>query len=220
MPYVRKYKKRSMRKSRKTYRRYRKFNITKPYQTRYVRITRMSNLDTSNNVHLTILGSAAGNNIGSTVFKMSNVPSSGELIALFDNFCIRKVLYRWVLQRNPDYTSTAGVAGTYPRLTWVHDFNDSTPLGRGALMQYPKMKEYFFGDNNHKTKWYTLKPASLSTLFESGVATAYKPTWGSFVDTQDNDMTHYGIKYAYNQLYEGMILQLEAKLIMDFKGIS
>lgn len=211
-PYKKKFKKNYKGKRRFTY------DKMKPYNMRF---TRWSTLESTYNVHLAITGSAAGNNIGSTVFKLSDTSGYGELKNLFDNYCIRKVLYRWVLTRNPDQATTASKAGIYPRLTWVHDFNDSTAITRLQMQQHPRMREVFFNDNYQRTKWYSLRPASLTQLFESGLgAVAYKPTWGAFVDTNDVDMPHYGIKYTYMDLYEGMGLYLEAKIVIDCKGIS
>lgn len=214
--------KRKKGKSNNKKRKYKSVKKYRPYQTKFVRITRWSNNETSNNVHLTIQGSAAGNNIGSTNFRLSHVAGSGEIRALFDNYCIRKITYRWCLGRNPDYTTTAGKPGVFPRLTWVHDFNDANPIDRATMLQHPRMREFWFNESNQKTRWYTLKPASLVTMYETGLTTAYKPAWGQFVDTNDLDMTHYGIKYAYNELYEGngMNIYLEAKITIDCKGIS
>lgn len=215
-------RKRMSKRSTRPYKR-RRFNITRrqvPYQTKFIRITRWSNKDTSNNVHLTILGTAGGNNPGSTVFALSDVPNNSEIISMFDNYTIRKVFYRWVLFRDPSaYQTTAGTQGIFPRITWAHDFNDSVPVSRNLLMQYPKMKEFFFSETRQKTPWYSIKPASLSLMFENSTNTAYKPTWGTFVDTNDN-MVHYGIKYFYNSLHEGNTLVMECKYVLDCKGIS
>lgn len=218
MVYVRKNKKRSMRKLRKGLRRSpRRFNITKPYQTKFVRLTRWSNLDSTNNCHFAIVGSTGGSVTGTTVFRLSNTSGYGEIQNLFDNYCIRRVLYRWVLNRDPVNMSTPGI---YPRLTWVHDFNDSTPISRTQMMQHPRLKEFYFGDNTQKTKWYTLKAASLVQLFENTGQVAYKPAWGQFVDTNDYDMAHYGIKYNITELYTGVSVYCEVKLVIDCKGIS
>lgn len=199
----------------------RRFAAKKPYQTKFVRITRWSNLDNSNSCHQAIAGTAAGNNIGSTVFKLNDCPNNNELTALFDNYCLRSVKYRFVLLRDPSaYQTTGGTQGIFPRLTWVHDFNDSNPLNRNMLMQYPRMKEFFFSDNKQKTPWFTIKPAALSVMFETGLQTAYKPTWGTFVDTLDSQMVHFGIKYSWNNLFEGNTIIMECKYTLDFKGIS
>lgn len=220
MVYVRRSKKRMSSKRRSTYRR-RRFARKKPYQTKFVRVTRWSNLDNANACHLTISGSASGNSIGTTNFKLNDLPNNNELVAMFDNYTIRRVLYRFVLLRDPSaYQTTAGTQGIFPRITWVHDFNDSNPQNRNILMQYPKMKEFFFSDNKQKTPWFSIKPASLAVMFETSALTAYKPTWGSYVDTLDTQMTHYGIKYAYNSLHEGNTIIMEAKYIVDLKGIS
>lgn len=188
-----------------------------------LRLSRLSNASTTSGqfCHQVIVGTAAGNSLGSTVFTLSNVPNYNELRNLFDNYRISKVLYRWVLIRDPSaYQTTAGTQGLYPRLTWVHDFNDSTPLARDQLMQYPKMREFFFGDNNQKTKWFAIKPAILKAQYNGVLAASYSPAWMQFMDTNYYDTPHYGIKYAWSNLYEGNQILLEAKIIYDFKGIS
>jgi len=199
----------------------RRFNITrskKPYQSKFVRMTRWSTKDTTSNVHVRLAGSASGNPVlGSTQFRLNDTPNFTEIVSLFDNYTIRKVLYRWVISRNPDY---GGIGGVFPRLSWVHDFNDSIPISRALMQQHPRMREVFFSENYQKTRWYSLKPASLATIFEGTTASAYKPSWGQFVDTNDADMPHYGIKYVVDQLYTGIDMYLEAKIILDVKGIS
>lgn len=216
MVYVRKTRKRSMRKrTRKTTRKL----ARKPYQTKFVRLTRWSSKDTSQNVHLIMSGNATGTNqLGSTQFRFNDTSGFSEIVSLFDNYCIRRVLYRFVLVKNPDVVTTG--TGIYPRLTWVHDFNDSTPISRAKMQEHPRMREYFFGDNKQSTPWYSIKPASLTQLFEGTTATAYKPTWGAFVDTNDADMAHYGIKYVVSNLYTDNFIYMEAKIILDVKGIS
>lgn len=220
---VRKYvsKRRSSKKKSTVYRKRRRFNVTGK-RMRFMRFTRWSSLNATYNTHLVITGSNVSySSQGSTQFRLSDTSGYTELRNLFDNYCIRKVLYRWVVSRDPSaVTGNTSTVGTFPRLCWVHDFNDSTPINRLQMQQHPRMREVFFTENYQRTKWYTLKPASLTQFFEGTVATASKPTWGAFVDTNDYDMPHYGIKYQYDELYQGVNLYLEAKVVIDCKGIS
>lgn len=183
--------------------------------------TRWSAKDTTNNCHEVISGNASGTDIpANTVFRLSDTSGFGELKNLFDNYCIRKVLYRFVLWKDPNSATIPNGNALYPRLSWVHDFNDSVPISRLQMMQHPKLREFWFGDNKQHTRWYSLKPASLTQLFEGTLATASKPAWNQFVDTVDQDMPHYGLKYVTSNLFTGNFILLEAKVIISCKGIS
>lgn len=188
----------------------------------YFKCMRWSSLNSTTNCHAELSGSLAlPSGDGATTFALSNVNGSGELVSLFDNFRIVKVQYRWVLLRDP----TAGPAGTgqkgiYPRITWTHDFNDSAPITRALVYQRANMKEYFFNETTQASPWFTLNPAITAQVYEGVAATAYTPKWRQWLDTSDNATPHYGIKYNYSELYDGVSIRLEAKILMEFKGIS
>lgn len=219
MPFRKTYrKKRSVRRTRKSY------NITRKRRSTgrggFLRVVRWSS-SAAPNVHYNLTGADA-NPSGNfaTLFALNQVNGFAELVSLFDNFRITKVLYRWIITRDPSQASTAGNRGIYPRIVWTHDFNDSAPISRDLIYQRANMKEAYFSDNIQRTKWYSLKPSILSTMYESGVANAYSPKWAQWLDTADNATPHYGIKFAYDNLYTGISMQLEAKIFMECKGIS
>lgn len=216
---------RTTRKRRSTRRSTRKpYNIPRKRRTYkkggFLKVIRWSS-NASPNVHVALTGNDtifSGN--AATSFQMANVNGFAELVSLFDNFRITKVMYRWVITRNPDQATAAGNKGIYPRLVWTHDFNDSAPISRDLIYQRSNMKEAYFNDNMQKTKWFTLKPAVLAQYYESGVATAYSPQWLKWLDTADNVTPHYGIKYAWDNLFAGVNCNLEAKIFMECRGIS
>lgn len=79
----------------------------------YLKTVRWSNRDTTNLCHQLIPGTSTGapSAILTTVFYLSDLANSGEFTALFDNYRINKVLYRWVLRKD-SYTETNPAAGT------------------------------------------------------------------------------------------------------------
>lgn len=175
----------------------------------------------ANNSHLEIVGNdTIFSGSATTVFKLNDVNGFTELVNLFDNYRISRVLYRFVITRNPDQATAAGNKGIYPRLVWTHDFNDQVPITRDAIYQRSNLKEFYFGDNKQITPWYSIKPACLIQLYESATSTAYGPKWRQFMDTADNAAPHYGIKYAWDQCFAGVTIRMEAKLVMDCKGVS
>lgn len=218
--YGRKYKKRTMRKRTKSTRKYgRKYRKTTLGQKSF-KVMRWSSVDPSN-CHFSIAGSDVVPLIENTAqFALNNVNGFGELVSLFDNYRILKVLYRWVITRNPDQVTTTANKGIYPRVVWTHDFNDSSIINRNAIYQRSNMKEFYFGDNKQVTPWYTLNPSSLSTMYESATTFAYQPQWRRWMDTNDSSAPHYGIKYSVDNLYLGMGIRMEAKILIECKGIS
>lgn len=188
----------------------------------YFKILRWSSNDSTNNCHFSLIGSdAVPSGENTTTFSLNHINGFGELVSLFDNYRIMKVLYRYVVTRNPsDNTGATANKGIYPRIVWTHDFNDSTPISRNLIYQRSNMREFYFGDNAQRTKWYTLKPAALAQMYESSTTTAYQPKWLQWLDTNDNTAPHYGIKFAYDNLYTGVTVRMEAKIIIECKGIS
>lgn len=187
----------------------------------YLKVIRWSSQDGTNNCHTTITGSdAVPTTDGAALFALNNVNGAGEIVSLFDNFRITKVLYRWVITRTPDQVTTAGNKGLFPRIVWTHDFNDSTLINRTLIYQRSNLKEVYMSDNFQKTKWYSLSPAILTQMYESTVNNAYQPTWKKWIDTSDQATPHFGIKYNVDQNFTGMTVRLEAKLFIECKGIS
>lgn len=203
----------------------------KSYRKRYTRrraalgqkslkVMRWSSADTTNNCHFQFTGNdLVPSTDNATYFQLGNVVASGELVSLFDNYRINKVLYRWVCTRNPDQVTTTANKGVYPRIVWTHDFNDSAIISRNVIYQRANMKEIFMGDNYQKSKWYSLRPAILAQMYESGSTTSYSPKWRQWIDTNDT-APHYGIKYSIDGAYSGMNVRMEAKIFIECKGIS
>lgn len=216
---------------RKTYRKKRtnrrRVRKAMPYRKRrtaqrggFLRVVRWSSAATPN-VHISLVGNdTIFSGTAATTFAMSHVNGFAELVSLFDNFKVTKVMYRWVITRNPDQATAAGNKGYYPRLVWTHDFNDSAPISRDLIYQRANMREAYFNDNMQRTRWYTLKPSVLGQFYETSVATAYSPKWQQWLDTSDNATPHYGIKYAWDNLFAGVNCHMEAKIFMVCKGIS
>lgn len=209
----------------RTIRKRRRFNIVrrksaKP-MTGQVKVIRWCNADATNNCALNIVGSdVLPAQDGTAQFTMAQMAGASELVSLFDNYRMLKVLYRWVITRNPDQVTTAANKGVYPRLVWRHDFNDGAVITRNQMMQSANIKEVYFGDSYQKTRWYSLNPALLVNAYESATQTAYLPKWRQWMDTNDSAALHYGIKYSFSELYSGCTLRLEAKIIVECKGIS
>lgn len=187
----------------------------------HFKLMRWSASDSTNNCHFLIQGNdTVPSGTGTAVFTLANVTAYNELVSLFDNYRITRVMYRWVVTRNPDWNSTTANRGWSVRINWTHDFNDNTAISQSLIMQRSNMRELFINNDKLTSKWYSLKPAVLLQMYESATTTAYQPKWRQWMDTNDNTAPHYGIKFAYDNLYLGCNLRMEAKIYIDCKGVS
>lgn len=224
MVYARKSKRTMRKRTRKITRR---FNITRKKasypRSGFLKTVRCSNLQTTYNCHKVWFGDDTINFVDDTAqFRLSDLPNYTELTALFDNYRIVKVLYRWVLFRNPNSDKISiDNRGVYPNLMWVHDFNDSSAIGRAQLMTHAGMRELYLNEQRPATRWYTLNPSTLSTTYETGLgAPAYNPRWRQWLDTNDINTLHYGLKLCLNNIASFVGVKLETKYVLEFKGVS
>lgn len=217
--YGKKYK--SKRKySKKGYKR-RRFNMSRKQQGGYLRVMRWSSRDTAQNCHVLLTGTdAAPDQQATTIFTLGDVAGASEITALFDNYKITKVQYRWVITRNPDWNNTTANRGWSVRVAWAHDFNDQVVIPQALLFQRAGLKEVYLNSDRLQSRWYSIRPAILVNQYESLTSTSYGPKWRQWIDTSETATPHYGIKYAYQNLYAGTNLRLEAKIFMECKGIS
>lgn len=201
----------------KYYNKYKK-KYKKPYT---FKIMRWSNLDGTNQCHFQIAGNDTIPSVqGTTTFALSNTNGYGELQSLFDNYRITKILYRWVAVRDNDTVTTTANQGLYPRICWVHDFNDSTSISRAQMYQHSGMREVYMTSEYQRTKWYTLKPSVQQRLYESSTSDSFTAKWLQWIDTSEPSCPHYGIKYHIDQNYTGNIIRFESKVFLECKGIS
>lgn len=208
---------RKKRAPRKTGRTYRKRRMGSKPGT--IKLVRWSSA-VSPNCHVNLVGNdTIFSGTSATTFGLNNVNGNGEIISMFDNYRITKVQYRWVCTRSPEFATGANNKGIYPRINWTHDFNDQIAISRDLIYQRANMKEAYFTSDRQKSRWYTLKPSILAVMYESSTTSAYSPKWRQWLDTNDT-APHYGIKYAWDQLFAGVNVNLEAKIFMECKGIS
>lgn len=210
-------------KSRKGYKR-RRFNIVRRRGTKpgVLKVMRWSSRDATNNCHLLLQGSdAAPDQMTSTTFQFGDVAGSSELTALFDNYVIDRVLYRWVITRNPDWASTTANRGWSTRVFWTHDFNSSLVPTQAQIFQRAGLREVYLNSDRLQTRWYSLKPSVLVKIYENALGgESYNPKWRQWIDTSETACPHYGILAGYQNLYAGLNLRLEAKIYMRCAGIS
>lgn len=201
----------------------RKFNMTRKKFGRigYFKLMRWNANDSTQNCYVMLQGNdTVPDGTGTCTFALSQIPAYSELVNLFDNYRMVGVSYRWVVTRSTDWATTNANRGWSVRINWTHDFNDSTTISQSQIYQRANQREVYLNNDKLSTRWFSLKPAALIQMFESISSTAYQPKWKQWFDTADVTAPHYGIKYAYQNLYAGINLRLEAKCYYEFKGIS
>lgn len=171
-------------------------------------------------VKTTIIGDDVANFGSSTHnFKLSDLPNVGEFTSLFDQYMISGIQYRWIIRREPGFVSTAANKGFSPRLGWVHDHDsDQVVSAFSDIQQYPRYQEVNFTDSKMATRWYYLKPASCSSVY-NGVYNGFSAQWRTYLDSAYPAVPHYGIRAYFEGLYLGNILQLECKYILKLKSV-
>lgn len=157
-------------------------------------------------------------NVKGYSFALSDVPASGEFTALFDQYRINKVQYRFVLRRDPDHATTTNNRGYLFRCMFVVDQDDATaPSNFAELQQYPRAREIWLNDNKPVSRWYSLTPTVVQAIY-NGVANAYVPKSKQWVDVTYPSVPMYGLKMVYDQLYAGTDVFVEARYNMSFKN--
>lgn len=149
---------------------------------------------------LTILGNAAHapytNVLGADLTTCLN---HTEFTNLYDLFRIDMVKVQFYLKIDPS-AQTAATA-SFPRLYWYRDTNDqgiSPGTFLNEVRENSKGKRAVMNPNKPVTIMY--RPNTLSETYRTSISTGYSPKFGQWIGTDTPNMTHYGIKYAIDDL--------------------
>jgi len=139
-------------------------------------------------------------------FKFSDLINSSEFTALYDRYMITKVEMYFQMINVPDsYWSTnpttydmntvptvQGRSNWYPKMWYCPDYDDTTTPSLDDIKQYARTRCAVMEPN--KRVKVVLRPAILSQDYRTAVTTAYSPTWNTWVDMNQTDVPHYGLK--------------------------
>lgn len=198
MPYVRKYRKRLFRRRPKTSWAARK--------RMYKRMSKRTKIHTFRRVCQTNNISIASDNIFALTPQLADLPNSSEFTTLYDQYKIKKVIYR--IEKpftNNSLDSSGSVVGnTYTTnkfIRVVHDYDGGTlPTSENQFFEYDNMKSY--SACGVKPIRITLYPKVLNSVFLNDTATntaiaVAKPQW---LDVAYPNVKHYGLKLFCPQL--------------------
>lgn len=127
-------------------------------------------------------------------FSLNQLPNASEFGVLFDQYKITGVKLTFTPALNDGILSPLNGTATalgYSRVHSVIDYDDSTaPSSEDQMLEY--------GSHKSTAPFVThsryIKPKVLHEIYRSGVATAYAPRSGTYLDMVNNDVPHYGIK--------------------------
>lgn len=154
----------------------------------------------------TITMQTAEVNLAAT-FDFSKILNYTEFTALYDRFCIDKVVMSIKMISNPDataYTNVAGGVGVgaaavnntniFPVMIYCPDYDNANTETYAQLKERSRSKMVILEPN--KFHYMSLRPAVSNTYYGVALASAFGPKWGAWIDEQNAQTPHYGMKLA------------------------
>lgn len=128
-------------------------------------------------------------------FKLSDVPSSNDFTALFDQYKIKAVKWTLIPRSAPGQSESVITAGALQQQNYniwsVIDNDDANPPAALVdLLQYENVK------CTKMTQKHTryLKPSVATEIYSSGITSTYGPKMNQWLDCAGINTEHYGIK--------------------------
>jgi len=137
-------------------------------------------------------------------FRLSDLPQSGTFVALYDQYCISKVVcHFWPVQQLP---SDSVSVNRGMRAYFVRDYDDAGTLTNiNAYMEYQNCKVRSAGV---KTT-IVLRPRVSREIYRSATQTAYGASSGNqWIDCGYSDVPHYGVKVAIEGIPSGSTMAM------------
>lgn len=194
------------------------------YQKRGRNIPALNSLVTKRFVFkTTVAGSDVSSSAGgSSQFVLSDVPGYTEFTNMFDQYKLTGVRYRWVNFRDPtsNYNTASALNGVFPRVGWVHDYDESsTPGSFAQLQEYDTFREVYLRSDTNASRWFWIKPKFLRQLYQF-VGTGYEVAPEQWLSTNVSSTPFYGLKYFYDGVTNGNQLRLECYYYLSFKSVK
>jgi len=125
-------------------------------------------------------------------FYLHDLQNYTELTALYDQYCITKVVldFQWTIV---DTGTTNGPNASYsPQLNLYRDYDDAnTPTGPDFRESSRIIRKRLTANNPFRI---AITPAISSPVYKTGVTFGYGPKWKQKIDMANPDVPHYGAK--------------------------
>lgn len=153
---------------------------------------------------------------GRLIAQLSQVPNFGEFVALFDQYKIMGVKWRFSPRANSAEVGTN--QGLVKFMTAID--TDGAPAGAPApvmtdLLQYESLK--VTSSNREHVRY--VKPRIASTVFNTALTSGYAPRT-AWIDCENNTVPHYGLSYVLQQLPAGnQSYDIQVTYYLAFKNV-
>lgn len=128
---------------------------------------------------------------------ISQVVNSSEFGNLYDQYRINFVVWKFWLKIDP--SAQAAGSASFPKLYWYRDYDDTTiPGSLNEIRENQRAKVVVMNPNRPVT--IAFKPNTLQLVYQSPVASTYRPTWGQWIDAANLNTPHYGYKFGIDDL--------------------
>lgn len=160
-----------------------------------------------------------------TLFQLSNVPAFAEITAMFEQYKITGIRYRWIITKDPDWTgaSVSGTTGLNVRIMHVVDRTDGTSPGSLAeLQQYDNVKEDYLNADRPTSRWRYFRPSLLPQIVGqfssvSAVSSGRNSPW---MATASTSALYCGLKWFVTENQAGQQVRLECYYYLAAKGVN
>lgn len=131
------------------------------------------------------------------LFQLNALPGITDFTTLFDRYMVTHWQLRFYLTVEPG--AQAAASAIYPRMWYVKDYDDaSDPSSLDLLRQNGKCKTVSL--NPSRPVVINIKPAVLTETFKVAGFPSYSPKWKTWIDMDNVDVPHYGLKIGIDDL--------------------
>lgn len=127
-------------------------------------------------------------------FQLNQLPSVGDFGNLFDQYKITGVKLTLTPALSEGILSPLNNTATalgYSKVHSVIDYDDSqAPTSEDLLLEYGSLKS----TAPFQTHTRFIKPKVLHEIYRSAISTSYAPKSGTYLDMNNTDVPHYGLK--------------------------
>jgi len=137
-------------------------------------------------------------------FTFDSIRAYNEFSALYDRYRITCVQMQITLVTNPSSTwstndpLTAGAKAQttnwFPKFWYVKDYDDASAPSLASMRERSNVKNFVLRPN--KTFKLNIRPAILNQTYRTLTSTGYSPHWKQWIDMQQTDVPHYGLKWV------------------------
>lgn len=133
-------------------------------------------------------------------FTFGAITGAAEFAALYDRYMLTRVVLRIRILNNPNAifktNDSTAYSGTnwYPRLFSCPDYDDNTVETVTQLKERAKTQFRVLKPNTYLK--YVIKPAVSIQTYRTALAAGYAPKWNQWIDMNQTDVPHYGMKFA------------------------